>query len=108
MAGARAFTKRRYNLRMAERRASRNALIVLLLLYALTRVLQIFPTYVPTLLIVILHVIPPALFAFIHGRRAYGSKGIVVFIALCLAIGSALESLSLRTGFPFGHYYFTG
>jgi uncharacterized membrane protein len=104
--------KRRYNLRMVEhsdlRSASRNGLIILLLLYALARVLQIFPTQIPALLIVILHVLPPAVFAFIHGRRVYGTRGIVVFMVLCLAIGSALESLSLRTGFPFGHYYFTG
>jgi putative membrane protein len=108
MAGGCAPCKRRYNLRMAEHSASRNALVALLLVYALARVLQIFPTQVPTLLIVILHVLPPAVFAFIHGRRANGTRGIVVFMALCLLIGSALESLSLRIGFPFGHYYFTG
>jgi hypothetical protein len=39
---------------------------------------------------------------------SYGTRGIVVFMVLCLLIGSALESLSLRIGFPFGHYYFTG
>jgi putative membrane protein len=71
-------------------------------------VLQVFPNQVPTLLIVVLHVLPPALFALIHGRRLYGTKGIVVFMVLCLVISSALESLSLRTSFPFGHYYFTG
>jgi putative membrane protein len=108
MAVERAAREDQYNLRMAEHGASRNALVVLLLLYALARVLQIFPTNVPTLLIVILHVLPPAVFAFIHGRRVYGTKGIVVFMAFCLVIGSALESLSLRIGFPFGHYYFTG
>lgn len=108
MAVGYAFGKRRYNLRMAEHGARRSALVVLLVLYALARVLQIFPTQAPTLLIVVLHVLPPALFAFIHGRRLYGTKGIVVFMVLCLAIGSAFESLSLRTGFPFGHYYFTG
>ncbi len=100
--------KRIYNRRMAERRATRSALIVLLLLYVVARLLQIFPTRVPTLLIVVLHVLPPALFAFVHGRRVYGPRGIAIFMALCLGIGSLLESLSLRTGFPFGHYFFTG
>jgi len=70
-------------------------------------VLQIFPTHIPTLLIVVLHVVPPAIFALIHGRRLYGTRGILVFIALCLGIGSFFELLSLRTGFPFGHYVFT-
>lgn len=82
-------------------------LILLLVLYAVARLLQIFPTRVPTLLIVVLHVVPPALFALLHGRRLYGTRGILVFTALCLAVGSFFELLSLRTGFPFGHDSFT-
>ncbi|HEY6371555.1 MAG TPA: carotenoid biosynthesis protein [Candidatus Sulfotelmatobacter sp.] len=61
----------------------------------------------PSLLIVIFHVIPPALFAVIHGARIYSSRGILVFATLCLGAGTLFESLSLRTGFPFGHYRFT-
>lgn len=93
---------------MPEGKGWRNALVVLLVVYAGARVLQIFPTQVPTLLMVVLHVVPPAVFAFIHGKRVYGTRGIVVFMALCLGVGSFFESLSLRTGFPFGHYFFTG
>jgi putative membrane protein len=37
----------------------------------------------------------------------YGTHGIVIFIALALGIGGVSEVLSLATGFPFGHYYFT-
>jgi putative membrane protein len=59
------------------------------------------------LAVVALHVIPPAVFALIHGARLYGSRGILIFIALCLAIGNILENLGVLTGFPFGHYYFT-
>lgn len=98
---------RHYNPRM-ERDGARGALVVLLVLYAVARVLQIFPTQVPTLLIVVLHVAPPALFAVIHGWRVYGAKGILLFLVVCLAVASFFESLSLRTGFPFGHYTFTG
>lgn len=90
-----------------ERDGARGALMVLLLLYAAARVLQIFPAEVPTLLIVLLHVAPPALFALIHGWRVYGVKGMAVFMAVCLAVGSLFESISLRTGFPFGRYTFT-
>lgn len=93
---------------MPGRDAARLALVVLLILYAVARVLQIFPTHVPTLVIVVLHVVPAALFAFIHGQRVYGAKGILVFTAVCLATGTLFESLSLRTAFPFGHYIFTG
>jgi putative membrane protein len=59
------------------------------------------------LLIVILHVIPPAIFALIHGGILYRMKGISIFVAFCLGFGSLAEGVSLRTGFPFGHYYFT-
>jgi putative membrane protein len=79
----------------------------MLVLYAAARVCQIFADRLPTLLIVVLHVVPPALFALVHGASVYGKKGIAVFAALCLGIGSLAELVSLRTGFPFGHYYFT-
>ena len=82
-------------------------LVALWMTYFLARVLQIFPLKVPTLLIVVLHVLPPAAFAILHGRRLYGTRGILVFTAFCLGAGVLFESLSLRTGFPFGRYYFT-
>lgn len=90
-----------------ERDAARGSLLALLVLYGVARVLQIFPEHVPTLLIVVLHVVPPALFAAIHGWRVYGAKGIAVFAGVCLAVATLMESLSLRTGFPFGRYTFT-
>jgi putative membrane protein len=79
----------------------------LLLLYLIGRVLQLVAGSVPNLVIVVFHVIPPALFAAIHGARAYRLRGIVVFIGLCLGVATLFESLSLRTGFPFGHDRFT-
>lgn len=82
-------------------------LLTLLFFYLVGRVLQLFAGRVPSLLIVTFHVIPPALFAVIHGARIYNSRGIFVFASLCLGVGTLFESLSLRTGFPFGHYSFT-
>lgn len=82
-------------------------LLTLLFFYLVGRVLQLFAGRVPSLLIVIFHVIPPALFAVIHGARIYHSRGILVFSTLCLGVGTLFESVSLRTGFPFGHYSFT-
>ena len=82
-------------------------LLTLLFFYLVGRVLQLFAGRVPSLLIVIFHVIPPALFAVIHGARIYHSRGIFVFTTLCLGVGTIFESVSLRTGFPFGHYNFT-
>lgn len=80
----------------------------LAILYAAARVSQAYPNNVPMVAIVALHVIPPLLFAVIHGAHRYGARGILVFIGLCLVIGNLLENLSILTGFPFGHYHFTG
>jgi uncharacterized membrane protein len=85
----------------------RFVLLALLFLFLVARILQLFAGRVPNLLIVTFHVIPPALFAVVHGARIYRSRGILIFISLCLGVGTFFESLSLRTGFPFGYYRFT-
>lgn len=78
-----------------------------LLLYALGRICQVYPEKISILLIVFLQVAPPAVFALIHGSILYTLKGMLAFTAFCLGAGAICESLSLCTGFPFGHYYFT-
>src|ERR1700675_4295035 len=82
-------------------------LLSLLFLFLVARILQLFAGRVPNLLIVTFHVIPPALFAVVHGARIYRSRGILIFATLCLGVGTFFESVSLRTGFPFGYYRFT-
>jgi putative membrane protein len=82
-------------------------LLALLFLFLAARILQLFAGRVPNLLIVTFHVIPPAIFAVVHGARIYGSRGILIFAILCLGVGTLFESASLRTGFPFGYYRFT-
>jgi putative membrane protein len=91
---------------MGEERV-RSVVYVLLFSYVVGRILQLFVGEVPSLFIVSLHVIPPALFAVVHGARIYRLRGITVFAILCVATGAFFEILSLRTGFPFGHYRFT-
>jgi uncharacterized membrane protein len=78
-----------------------------LLLYAVGRVCQLYPEKILVLLIVMLQVASPAVFALIHGSILYRVKGMLAFTGFCLGVGALCESLSLRTGFPFGHYYFT-
>jgi len=46
-------------------------------------------------------------FALIHGAKRYGRNGIVVFVVFTFIISNILESLSILTGVPFGHYYYT-
>lgn len=79
----------------------------LIVLYAVARVLQVFPGRVPMLAVVALHVLPPAVFALVHGARLHRIRGILTFFAICLVIGNIFENLGVRTGFPFGRYSFT-
>lgn len=85
----------------------RTALWILIAIYGASRFLQSFPDQVPMLAIIALHVVPPALFALIHGALLYRLRGILVFIGLCVIVGNIFENLSILTGFPFGHYHFT-
>ena len=76
-------------------------------LYAAGRVCQQYPETIPVLAIVALQVVPAAVFALVHASVVYGVRGMLAFTAFCLGVGGLCETLSLRTGFPFGHYYFT-
>ena len=75
---------------------SRLPLLTLLFLYLVARILQLFASRVSSLLIVSFHVIPPALFAVIHGARIYRLRGILVFAALCLGGGNAVAMIVER------------
>ena len=77
-------------------------------IYVVGRICQQFPGPVPVLLIVILQVVPPAVFAFVHGSMVYRIRGMLAFTVFCATAATICESLGLRTGFPFGHYFFTG
>ena len=47
-------------------------------------------------------------FALLHGAQRYGWRAIGVFVLAGLLISNILENLSVQTGFPFGHYHYTG
>lgn len=80
---------------------------LLLAVYAASRFLQVFPLGTPMVIVVALHVLPPAIFAFAHGTRRYGWRGMSLFFVLVLVIGNIFENVGIRTGFPFGQYFFT-
>jgi putative membrane protein len=44
---------------------------------------------------------------FIHGSMRYGLNGVLVFLALCLGGGFAVENFSVAAGPPFGQYHYT-
>ena len=47
-------------------------------------------------------------FVLLHGAYRYGWRAIGVFVAAGLIISNILENVSIQTGFPFGHYHYTG
>lgn len=86
---------------------TRTAFVVCLLAYVCGRACQLLAGRLPSELIALSQVAPPAAFALVHGAITYRRRGILVFTACCLGVGALSESVSLSTGFPFGHYYFT-
>ncbi len=84
------------------------ALWTFIALYVTARFLQVVPGKVSMLAVVALHVLPPMLFALVHGAMFYRTRGILIFFAICLVVGNVVENLGARTGFPYGQYYFTG
>ena len=46
-------------------------------------------------------------FAFWHGALRYGWGRMIVFFFMVFITGWVFESLSVATGFPFGHYHYT-
>ena len=73
-----------------------------------TFVITVFPGVIPVPILIPILVFVPLAFALLHGVRRYGWAGILVFLAVCLVVSNVLENVSILTGFPFGHYYYTG
>jgi uncharacterized membrane protein len=46
-------------------------------------------------------------FALIHASIRYRARDITVFVVVCLVISNFMENLSIMTGIPFGHYYYS-
>ena len=74
----------------------------------ITFVITVFPGVIPVPILIPLITLVPVAFALLHGARRYGWDGMLVFLVVCLAVSNVLENLSIQTGFPFGHYYYTG
>jgi|HubBroStandDraft_1064217.scaffolds.fasta_scaffold25798_3 uncharacterized membrane protein len=74
--------------------------------YACARVLEVFSGSIPHLWIVALDVFSAAAFAFADGSRRYGWRGMLMFAAICLAVGNLIENVGVATGFPYGRYRF--
>ncbi len=87
-------------------RAVTFALVAILAFYAGARILEVFSGSIPHLWIVALDVLSAAAFASLDGSRHYRWRTMLVFAAICLIVGNAVENLGVTTGFPFGRYRF--
>jgi len=81
-------------------------IFVSLAVYLAGRIIEVLPFTTPSTPIVAIEILSALVFALAHGARHLGLRSILVFAAMCLAIGGAMETIGLRTGFPFGHYEF--
>jgi uncharacterized membrane protein len=58
-------------------------------------------------LIPAISILVPTFFAFAHGIHRLGGKTMAVFFLIAFVISWTMESTSIATGFPFGHYHYT-
>lgn len=78
----------------------------ILVVYLLGRVIEVLPFSTPSTPIVAIEILSALAFAVVHGSRVYGVHGMLVFAAMCLGVGGAMETMGVGTGFPYGHYQF--
>lgn len=47
-----------------------------------------------------------AALAWVHGSERYGIKNMVIWFLITWVVSNFFEALSIKTGFPFGHYHY--
>jgi putative membrane protein len=75
---------------------------------AVEGVRALLPDLMPLPLAAALVTLLPFAFAVAHGIKSYEFKDFAAFVAICFVVSNAMENMSILTGFPFGHYYYTG
>jgi uncharacterized membrane protein len=92
------------NIRYFVRDISTYVLWILVVVYTVVKLVNpVFSLHIPMPLVVLIGVG----FGLIHGALRYKWSGILTFLVICLVVSNLLENISILTGFPFGHYYYT-
>lgn len=89
--------------------ATRNGTLwAITVLFGLFAFLKATPA-APSLMAVIpaISIVVPTVFAFLHGSRRLGWPTMLAFFGIAFVVSWCMESLSIATGFPFGHYHYT-
>ncbi len=82
---------------------------VLVAIYGIVTILKrsFAPNLLPVPISTALVMLVPLLFILVHGSLSYRLRDLLVFAAITLVVSNIFENLSVLTGFPFGHYYYT-
>src|SRR5258706_6963263 len=72
-----------------------------------TLVWRLVPDALPPVVAIALITFLPLVFFLVHGSVNYRFKDVLVFGAITLVVSNIFENMSILTGFPFGHYYYT-
>ncbi len=72
-----------------------------------TLVWRLLPDALPPLVAIALITLLPLVFFLVHGSGNYSFRDVLVFAAVALVVSNIFENMSILTGFPFGHYYYT-
>jgi uncharacterized membrane protein len=82
---------------------------VLIVIYAMVTILRrsFAPNLLPAPISTALVTFVPLVFIFVHGSLSYRLRDLLVFVAITLVVSNIFENMSVLTGFPFGHYYYT-
>jgi len=80
---------------------------ILAVFTVVTLLRSLAPDVLPSLLGVALVTLLPFVFVFVHGSLNYRFRDMLVFATITLVVSNIFENLSILTGFPFGHYYYT-
>ena len=81
--------------------------ILVALFIVVTLVWRLVPDALPPLMSVMLVTLLPFVFFFVHGSVNYRFRDMLVFAVISLVVSNIFENMSILTGFPFGHYYYT-
>ncbi len=82
---------------------------VLIAIYAIVTILRrsFAPNLLPVPISTALVTFVPLIFLFVHGSLNYRLRDLLVFATITLVVSNIFENMSILTGFPFGHYYYT-
>lgn len=82
---------------------------VLITIYAIVTIARrsFAPNLLPVPISIALITFVPLIFVFVHGSLSYRLRDLLVFAAITLVVSNLFENMSILTGFPFGHYYYT-